>query len=70
MNASDIGSSLRETFTVSLRSGLVSRRSEYAVKEDEPHHAAPLQFFEGLGLLTLLNESKRHAALYRTIERL
>lgn len=70
LNALDIGSSLKEIFTASLRSDLVNKHSEYAAKGDEPRHAASLQFFEKLGLLTLLNESEQHAVFYRAIERL
>lgn len=60
----------KEIFTASLRSDLVNKHSEYAAKGDEPRHAASLQFFEKLGLLTLLNESEQHAVFYRAIERL
>ncbi|MCE0244823.1 hypothetical protein LVT79_24500, partial [Klebsiella pneumoniae] len=70
LNALDIGGSLKEIFTASLRSDLVNKHSEYAAKGDEPRHAASLQFFEKLGLLTLLNESEQHAVFYRAIERL
>jgi hypothetical protein len=70
LNALDIGGSLKDTFTASLRSDLINKHSEYAAKGDEPRHAASLQFFEKLGLLTLLNESEQHAVFYRAIDRL
>lgn len=70
LNALDIGNSLKGIFTVALRSDLVNKHSEYAAKGDEPRHTASLQFFEKLGILTLLNESEQHAVFYRAIERL
>lgn len=70
LNSLDICNALKAGFTASLRSDLVNKHSEYAAKGDEPRHAASLQFFEKLGLLTLLNESEQHAIFYRATERL
>jgi hypothetical protein len=70
LNALDIGNALKAGFTAALRSELITRHSEYAAKGDEPRRSASLQFFEKLGLLTLLNESEKHAIFYRAIERL
>lgn len=70
LNALDIGNALKGIFTASLRSDLINKHSEYAAKGDESRHTASLQFFEKLGLLTLLNESEQHAVFYRAIERL
>ena len=70
LNGLDICSSLKNEFTSSLRSSLVNKHSEYAAKGDESRHTASIQFFEKLGLLTLLNESEQHAVFYRAIERL
>jgi hypothetical protein len=70
LNALDICGALRAGFTAALRSDLVNKHSEYAAKGDEPRHTASLQFFEKLGLLTLLNESEQHAVFYRAVERL
>ena len=53
-----------------MRSDLVTKHSEYAAKGDEARRLASLQFFEKLGLLTLLNESEQHAVYHRAIERL
>ncbi len=70
LNALDIGNALKGIFTASLRSDLLNKHCEYAAKGDEPRHTASLQFFEKLGLLTLLNESEQHAVFCRAIERL
>jgi hypothetical protein len=70
LNSLDIGNALKAGFTASLRSDLVSKHSEYAAKGDEARRVASLQFFEKLGLLTLLNESEQHAVYHRAIERL
>lgn len=70
LNSLDICDALKAGFTAALRSDLVNKHSEYAAKGDEPRHTASLQFFEKLGLLTLLNESEQHAVFYRAVDRL
>lgn len=70
LNSLDICSALKAGLTASLRSDLVNKHSEYAAKGDEPRHSASLQFFEKLGLLTLLNESEQHVVFSRAVERL
>jgi len=70
LNSFDICNALKAKLSSALRSDLVNKHSEYAAKGDEPRHAASLQFFEKLGLLTLLNESEQHAVFYRAVERL
>lgn len=70
LNSLDICNALKASFTAALRSDLVNKHSEYAAKGDEPRHTASVQFFEKLGLLTLLNESEQHAVFYRAVDRL
>lgn len=70
LNSLDICNTLKEGFTSSLRSDLINKHNEYAAKGDEARHTASLQFFEKLGLLTLLNESEQHAVFHRAVERL
>lgn len=70
LNSLDLCNELKNGFTAALRSELVNKHSEYAAAGDEPRHTASLQFFEKLGLLTLLNESEQHAVFYRAIGRL
>ena len=70
LNSLDICNALKAELTAALRSDLINKHSEYAAKGDEPRHTASLQFFEKLGLLTLLNESEQHAVFYRAVERL
>lgn len=70
LNGLDLCGALKDEFTASLRSELVNKHSEYAAKGDEARHTASLQFFEKLGMLTLLNESEQHAVFFRAIERL
>ena len=70
LNALSICEALKLGFTSALRSDLVNKHTEYAAKGDEPRHTASLQFFEKLGLLTLLNEAEQHSVFYRAIERL
>lgn len=70
LNSLDICDALKVGFTSSLRSDLINKHSEYAANGDEARHTASLQFFEKLGLLTLLNESEQHAVFHRAVERL
>jgi hypothetical protein len=70
LNALDICDALKQAFTAALRADLVNKHSEYAAKGDDPRHTASLQFFEKLGLLTLLNESEQHAVFFRAVDRL
>jgi len=70
LNSLDICTALKGGFTAALRSDLINKHSEYAAKGDEQRHSASLQFFEKLGLLTLLNESEQHAVFYKAIDRL
>jgi hypothetical protein len=70
LNSLDLCNALKDSFTASLKADLVNKHSEYAAKGDEPRHTASLQFFEKLGLLTLLNETEQHAVFYRAIDRL
>lgn len=70
LNSLDICNELKTGFTAALRSDLVNKHSEYAAKGDGPRHAASLQFFERLGLLSHLNESEQHAVFYRAVDRL
>ena len=70
LNALDICNALKGSFNSATRTDLVNRHNDYAAKGDEPRHAASLQFFERLGLLTLLTESEQHAVFYRAAERL
>ncbi|WP_024420239.1 hypothetical protein, partial [Pseudomonas avellanae] len=69
-NSIDICISLKESFTSSTRSELVSKHSEYAAKGDDPRHAASLQFFERLGALQLLDNAEQHAIFTKALERL
>ncbi len=70
LNALDLCKGLKENFNASIRSDLINKHSEYVAQGKEEKHAASLQFFEKLGLLTILNESEQHAIFSRSIERL
>jgi len=70
LNAIDICNGLSESFTSAMKSELINNHSEYVAKGFEDKHTASLQFFEKLGLLSLLNESEQHVVFSRAIERL
>ncbi|WP_302141537.1 hypothetical protein [Halomonas alkalicola] len=70
LNAIDICIGLRDNFNSSIRAELVDNHSEYVAKGLEEKHTASLQFFEKLGLLSLLNESEQHLLFSRAIDRL
>ncbi|MFP3433576.1 hypothetical protein SB781_27730 [Paraburkholderia sp. SIMBA_061] len=70
LNALDVCGQLKDRFTAATRSDLINRHSEYAAKGDESRHTASLQFFEKLGLLSILNESEQHLVFSKAITRL
>ena len=70
LNALDLCTGLINTFTASIRSDLINRHSEYIAKGIQDKHTASLQFFEKLGIISLLNESEQHAVFSRAVDRL
>jgi len=70
LNCIDICDALKGGFTNSIRSDIIARHSEYSAYGDEKRHAASQQFFEKLGLLSLLNESEQHLVFKRAVDRL
>lgn len=70
LNALDVCISLHDTLTAATKSDLLNRHSDYLAKGDEQRRAASQQFFEKLGLLTLLNHVEQHSIVMRAIDRL
>jgi hypothetical protein len=70
LNALDICGGLSGNFTAAIKSDLINSHSDYVAKGFEDKHTASLQFFEKLGLLSLLNESEQHVVFSRAIDRL
>lgn len=70
LNALDLCSGLKDAFTADIKSDLINRHSDYVAKGEQDKHTASLQFFEKLGLLSLLNESEQHVVFSRSVERL
>lgn len=70
LNALDICGGLSDNFTATIKSDLINSHSDYVAKGFEDKHTASLQFFEKLGLLSLLNESEQHVVFSRAIDRL
>lgn len=70
LNCIDICDALKAGFTNAIRSDIVARHSEYLASGDEKRHTASQQFFERLGLLSLLNESEQHLVFKRAVDRL
>jgi hypothetical protein len=70
LNSIDICRGLIPSFNASIRSELINNHTEYVAKGYQDKHAASLQFFEKLGLLSLLNESEQHHIFTRAISRL
>lgn len=70
LNCIDICESLKNNFTNSIRSNLITRHSEYLASGDNKRHTTSQKFFEKLGLLSLLNESEQHLIFKKAIDRL
>jgi hypothetical protein len=63
VNAITICRHLKEKFTPRINSLLINRHQNYQAKGETERHKASQLFFEGLGLLTLLSETERHAMI-------
>jgi hypothetical protein len=61
LNALSICNAFSDEFSPKTRSALVDRHQEYIAKGDEARRKASLQFFEGLGQLSLLSRADVHA---------
>ena len=70
LNALDICIAYQPKFSAALKSDLIDRHSDYLAKGQDKGHLASLDFFEKLGLLTLLSESERHSVISAAVSRL
>lgn len=70
LNSLDLCDSLKDGFSANVKTSLIDKHSEYLAKGDEKRYAASQQFFEKLGLLSLLNESEQHSVFSRALDRL
>ena len=68
LNALDICSEYVGKFTSSIKSTLINRHQDYLAKGDTDRHTSSQQFFEKLGLISLLTESERHAVIYKALK--
>ncbi len=70
LNSLDICEGLTEELTASMRSELINNHSEYGAKGLQDKRTASLQFFEELGLVSLLDESEQHTLFSRAVQTL
>lgn len=70
LNALDLFAKCKDRLTAAMRSDIINRHSDYLAKGDTQRHVASQQFFEKLGLLSLLNESERHSVVSNAVQRL
>ena len=70
LNARNIANRFVESFTPQIKSDLIDRHQEYLAKGDIKRHKASQQFFEKLGLLSLLDESERHSLISNACKKL
>jgi len=70
LNSLDICCALRDNLSNSVKLILINNHTEYVAKGLTEKHTASSQFFEKLGLLSLLNQSEQHSIFYRAVERL
>jgi hypothetical protein len=63
VNALAICQTFASTMTPRTQSDLVDRHQDYRAKGDEPRHVASQQFFERLGLISLLGETELHSLI-------
>jgi hypothetical protein len=70
LNSIDLCVGLLQAFNASIKSEIINSHSKYVAKGYQDKHVASQQFFEKLGLLSLLNESEQHHMFTRAISRL
>ena len=70
LNCIDICDVLKDGFSSSIKHELVSNHYEYVTKGLEEKHTASIQFFEKLGMISLLNEAEQHSIFSKAIGRL
>jgi hypothetical protein len=63
LNALAICQAFGATMTPRARSGLVDRHQDYRAKGDEARHKASQQFFERVGVLSLLGDAEVHSLI-------
>jgi hypothetical protein len=63
VNALAICQTFASSMTPKTQSDLVDRHQDYRAKGDEPRHVASQQFFERLGLVSLLGEAELHSLM-------
>lgn len=70
LNVLDLCNVLKNEFSSDTQSDLINRHSDYLAKGNAGSHAASLQFFEKLDLVSLLNESEQHSLFAKALTRL
>lgn len=70
LNALDLCIAYQPKLSAALKSDLIDRHSDYLAKGESKRHLVSQEFFEKLGLLTLLNESERHSVISSAVRRL
>ena len=69
-NAIDLCSSLLSQFTSAIKSDLIDQHSSYAAKGDTQRLGASRNFFERIGLISLLNAPEKHSIMSNAIQNL
>lgn len=70
LNALDLCIAYQSKLSAAIKSDLIDRHSDYLAKGQNKRHLASQEFFEKLGLVTLLNESERHSLISAAVRRL
>ncbi len=70
LNAMDICRECSSHFSSTTRSQLLNRHSDYVAEGETDRQVASMNFFEELGLLSLLNEVERHTVISSACARL
>lgn len=70
VNALMIATAFAPHFTPKAKSDLINRHHDYIAKGDEKRHKASQQFFEKLGMLSLLGEHEFHSLISNAAKRL
>ena len=70
LNSLDLCLAYQSKFTTLVKSDLIDRHSDYLAKGDTRRHSVSQQFFEKLGLISLLKEPEKHSVISTSVRQL
>ena len=70
LNSLDLCIAYQPQFSAVIKSDLIDRHTDYLARGKKKRHRVSQEFFEQLGLISLLNDSERHSIISAAVRRL